>query len=231
MQSLETSCRSVCLYIGCFVIAFSRCQAEIPEEWIEGLADEQFDERDTAENKIASWVAADQDGRLQFVLEKFKDSDDPEVRARLTGILNRVSDDDYMRSGTSYLGIHMGDLVPLKDDAEKAEFGIPIIAIMPDSPAESADLEPGDIIVSLDGESWNARDARKIFTETVSGMRPLTEIELALRRDEKDMTIKVILGKRPIQNLMMADGRLGELDKAAKDQHFEKWLAERLLPE
>lgn len=222
------SVRLLVLGLGGLIFLCSGVSAEVPEALVGKLADPQFDERDKAEADIADWVQEDVEGRIPDILTELERVDDPEIQARLTSILKQFSDRDYLRSGSAYLGIHMGQVVMIELDENKQAMGIPIEAVMPNSPAASVDLLPNDVIESLDGVGWNERDAAAKFASSVSAMKPLTEIELKIRRDGEVLEVRVTLGKRPIQNLAMADGRLDELDEAARERHFEKWLDQRV---
>lgn len=93
----------------------------------------------------------------------------------------------------AYLGIMLQPVDKALADAlnlEKQE-GILISEVMKDSPAAKAGLENGDIIVQYNDKS--VKNVGK-FRHDVAMMTPGAEIKLNILRNNKRMTIKVVLG-------------------------------------
>jgi len=114
------------------------------------------------------------------------------------------------------------------DEAGQQRIGIRIRGVMRGSPADEAGLKAGDLILGLDGETWNKVGSVNIFTDTIGRKKPLVEVVLSVKRQAGETEdIKVKLGKRPVEDLLMARGDIELLDKHAKDQHFREWLKEQ----
>src|SRR5690606_40821856 len=63
-----------------------------------------------------------------------------------------------------------------------------------DGPADATDLEPGDVIVSLDGQPVEkAQD----LSRRVARMSPSTEVRLGVVRNGREREVRVRLGERP----------------------------------
>ncbi|MFQ5677800.1 MAG: PDZ domain-containing protein, partial [bacterium] len=106
------------------------------------------------------------------------------------------------RGGRPWLGVELADLN--RDLAPyfktKEHRGVLILSIVEDSPADKADLKAGDVILKVAGDRITRASAlTKILTDYDSG----DEIELDIRRDGKNKTVKV------------------ELEESDWDGHFE----------
>ncbi len=76
------------------------------------------------------------------------------------------------------------------------EEGAVIAAVGAGTPAQEAGLEPGDIIVAVDGEEI---DSMAALASTVQRLEPGTEITLTIVRDEQQQDVDLTLGERPTQ--------------------------------
>lgn len=79
---------------------------------------------------------------------------------------------------------------------EGVEGAVVIGTVTPDSPADQAGLEPGDLITALGGKSVSGSDS---FIENVRSLAPGDEITLTVYRsgENEPLQIKVILGEDP----------------------------------
>ena len=108
--------------------------------------------------------------------------------------------EQLVKGGTverGYLGIGIEDLTDetapffgLKKNAK----GVLISEVTEDSAAEKAGLKHNDVIIELNGEPVESRDA---FRNQVAMLKPGTRINLVVWRDKKRKAITVKLGKRP----------------------------------
>ena len=78
------------------------------------------------------------------------------------------------------------------DDAQ----GALIVAVISDSPASDAGLQPGDVIAAIDDEPVEDPES---LSETIQNMDPGTEIALEVYRPGKEQAIQVevVLGEHP----------------------------------
>jgi serine protease Do len=97
-----------------------------------------------------------------------------------------------------YLGVSITDLTP--ELAEK--FGIKdkdlkgalVPEIMLNSPADKAGIQPGDIIVELDGQTV---EKTSDLQKKIAAKEPGTKVEVVVIRDGKRKTLKATLERRP----------------------------------
>ncbi len=108
-------------------------------------------------------------------------------------VVNQLLDNGKVTRG--FLGIGISDL-----DAGMAQTfgytgkGVLVDQLVPDSPAANADIKPGDIIISIDGQRFaNAATLRN----SVSRIRPGEKVEVVLFRDGKEHKTQVTIGVLP----------------------------------
>jgi S1-C subfamily serine protease len=93
-----------------------------------------------------------------------------------------------------YLGISGGDVPPEAAEAFDVTQGAAIDEVVPGSPADEANLQPGDIVTELDGEE----------IESFAGLRsrillhqPGDEVTITYERDGQREQATVTLGELP----------------------------------
>ena len=109
-------------------------------------------------------------------------------------MVRRVTDDlvehGFVRRG--YLGVRTRSLFASR--GRRGQPGVRVTDVVPESAAESAGLEAGDTLLSIDGVELRRSDT---LLETLAGMAPGARVEIVLERDGEQQTVEVVLGQRP----------------------------------
>lgn len=99
-----------------------------------------------------------------------------------------------------FLGVMLGELTP--DLAEAFEVpldrGVLVDQVLPNTPAEKAGFQDGDIILEVDGRP--AVDINKTRL-TVSSLRPGTNIPIVVLRDGEELSLNVEIGRLSSEDL------------------------------
>jgi serine protease Do len=120
--------------------------------------------------------------------------------------------------GGVYLGVHLADI---DTDRAKAlglseERGVEVVKVEPGSPAESAGIKPGDVLLSYNGENiLGARQLGRLVSETPEGRK----VKIQLWRGGKMQTTTAIIAESRAArafptdlNIQMPDIRLAMPD-------------------
>ena len=107
--------------------------------------------------------------------------------------------DSLVKSGKvvrGYLGVNIQNITPalIESFALKSNKGALVSEIVPGSPAASAGLEEGDVIVGLNGQG--VADANELKLQ-VSSLPPGTKLNLDILRDGETKEFSPISGERP----------------------------------
>ncbi len=130
----------------------------------------------------------------------------------------------------------LGLLCRLADDPARAESGnadepaLRIEQVVPDSPAERAGIQSGDVLLRLDGKPLKQPEDLQAAVQQSGGKR----IELRLRRGDRELTIAAVPEKRPeLRGALPADlpdaERMRKLfeqlgaDQAARARQAMRW--------
>jgi len=99
-----------------------------------------------------------------------------------------------------WLGIEVGEVVFGSDDVKKLEQagkegGVLVEKVIGNSPAEKADLQKGDVIMS-----FNSRKTRTLreFLSDLAGFEPGEQVRMCIMRDNVRKTIYVALARTPV---------------------------------
>lgn len=108
--------------------------------------------------------------------------------------LDRIlAEGDVVRPSLGLVGVSVTAQVAFVEDLD-VERGVLVVDLMPDEPAANAGLRRRDIIVQTEGRAIRSL---KEFHESLWSRRPGDSIELVVRRDGKQETIRVVLGTTP----------------------------------
>ncbi len=198
---------------------------ELPIVLVDGLAAEDFKEREDSQSKLLEWAKKEKKSPAPAFHQLSKTSDEPEVRQRCYEILKSLSDQDYLSDGKGFLGITMlAGIVNLPGE-EKQRNVVRITNIVKNGPAEKIGLKVGDAITSLDGKVFRNEDVLREFSGAIAAMKPLDEVVIGVKRaGGKVEDLKVILARHPGENLNAFPRNLHLLDERARENHFEMWL-------
>lgn len=97
----------------------------------------------------------------------------------------------------AYLGVIYGTQVTPDLNQQfglGVDAGVSIEAVEPDTPAADAGVQPGDVIVSMDGKAIRAQE--DLIAE-LNRRRPGIEVTVGIFRDGKRRQLEVTLGERP----------------------------------
>ncbi len=96
-----------------------------------------------------------------------------------------------------WLGVAISDLNEnLREAYHAPDGGVLIEQITPDSPASKSDLQPEDVVVSVNGQA--VKDTWEL-QKAVAAHRPGEKVTLGVVRDGRQMQIEVTLGQTPAQ--------------------------------
>jgi serine protease Do len=106
--------------------------------------------------------------------------------------------------GGVYLGVRLADI-----DADRAkalklgeERGVEVIKVEPGSPAESAGIRPGDVLLSYNGENiLGARQLGRLVSETPEGRR----VKIQLWREGKIQTTAAVVAESRVPRAFPTD--------------------------
>jgi len=109
-------------------------------------------------------------------------------------VMKEIVEHGRVRRG--WLGIEAQDLTPQLAESLGFEStdGVLVAGILSGSPAEQSDMQPGDIIVTVNFKPVsNSRDS----LNQIAGMAPGTDITLGLIRQGEKIEIKAMISERP----------------------------------
>jgi len=101
-------------------------------------------------------------------------------------------------AGTAYLGVTYGEVDPSRAEQEGLSLkeGAEVSNVVQGSPADEAGLQPGDIILAVDGERLTKAT---LLRRLVQAHLPGDEVSLLVLHDGGQVTLTVVLGQAPVQ--------------------------------
>jgi C-terminal processing protease CtpA/Prc len=201
-----------------------------PAEILDSLADESFQIREQAQNALALWVKANREDSVRELIEVIRTVEDPEVGTRCLSILRSLAEEAYLKEegAKGYLGVSIGPVaIPLGD---QDRFGVLVLRADPGSPAATAGIKAGDVIIQVNEVVFSDQGAADTtLIATVGGVKPLEVAKVTVLRGDENLDFEVMVGRRPAGAEMRRfdDNRLpAEIEKEDRDRFFEKWLLE-----
>ncbi|HVT52805.1 MAG TPA: DegQ family serine endoprotease [Dongiaceae bacterium] len=122
-------------------------------------------------------------------------------------ILAELKDKGQIQRG--WLGVEIQQVTPEIASAmglDEAK-GALVASVQPDSPAARAQLEPGDVILSFNGQSVHEmRDLPRLVAEA----DPNSKADLGILRDKKQITVSTTIGKMKDDNQVASNDQQGQ---------------------
>lgn len=221
--------------------AFVSGREEPDPAWIESLDSERYQERIKARNQLMEWASVRPAEAQAWLLREFSAASEPEVRARLReALLESVIGEHQRNDGEGYVGVSMLAAQVVIAGEKGLRAGVRIRLVQPDTPASRADLKVGDVIVALNGRRWGAdlETVQDSFMDSVKDLKPGTDVEFEVLRGGELLKVPLTLAARPMglpekprdafwPDLVPEEPDLKELERQAKNEFFERWLAEK----
>lgn len=195
------------------------------EDLIRGLGAERFAARQTAQHQLTEMALQQPDTILPVAVRHFATTSDPEIRARLLEVMSNVVHRVVLQHARGYLGIRMQSVAFFDEPpgiAHDTPSRILIVGVMDNSPAARAGLQPGMLIVKLDGEPLPPPNTVEHFSFAIRSRPPGTTVRLHVLDGENLREIPVTLDSLP-----------RELEEqlnlpAFAQRYFEDWLRHQL---
>jgi S1-C subfamily serine protease len=95
-----------------------------------------------------------------------------------------------------WVGIEVQEITPELAESFKlsATQGALIAGVMRGSPADKAGIKPGDVLIQVTGKL--VKDAQ-VMLELIAALEPGKTASFGLKREGRDVTVEVTIGKRP----------------------------------
>ncbi|MCX6874227.1 MAG: PDZ domain-containing protein [Verrucomicrobia bacterium] len=212
---------------------------ELPTAFMEGLKSEQFAERAAAEAELLAWTRQRPEAAMEELYQQSRTAGEPEVRERCLSVLRDLLTDEYLRDGVGYMGILMNPMTELVNiaGAAKPRFAIRILQVVPDSPAQKSGLLMGDLMLGVDAAVWQQDDTSEVVSKKIKSFKAGTQVSIKLFRNGNIVDVPLVLARRPaaadLQQLQFGPGMqispeaAAAAERAAKEEYFRRWLAER----
>ncbi|SPE21876.1 Membrane associated serine endoprotease [Burkholderiales bacterium] len=112
----------------------------------------------------------------------------------VTQVMNQIVQNGRVKRG--YFGIEPYDITPeLADTLRlKRKEGVVVRMVVPSGPAERAGMEPGDVVVSINGT--NVTERRAMLSQ-IAQLEPGAAASVHVLREAKELDLKIRVGERP----------------------------------
>jgi len=112
----------------------------------------------------------------------------------VTQVMNQIVQNGRVKRG--YFGIELSDMTPeLVDTLRlKRKEGVVVRGVLRNGPAGNGGMEPGDVIVSINGTNVTERRA---MLNQIAQLEPGAIASVHVLRESKEMNLKIRVGERP----------------------------------
>ncbi len=114
----------------------------------------------------------------------------------------KTFDENSIGTGKAFLGIAPVDItnnVRTQLNNYKDAGGVAVGNVVSGAPADKAGLEPGDVIQTIDGK---AVDSAQAFVQTISSMKPGTQVTLRVWSQGIKKNVTVTLAEQPVEQFL-----------------------------
>lgn len=218
--------------MACLLFTTQMIGAQVlPPEFLRALGSEDFKVRQQGQAELLTWARLRGDGALDELLKEYHGSGDPEVRERCLAVLKDLVTDRYLSEGPGFLGIEWAfQQTPVAGEKDLMQ-AVLVTRVKPGTPANTAGLLAGDLILRLDGKEWPADPTPDEFSNQITSRKAGTKAKLEILRDGTLIEVDVTLTRRPTNRELMGflvPGVDVEAERrAAIDAYFKEWLSGR----
>ncbi len=201
----------------------------VPPGYLVDLESTEFSVRERAQTNLLEWGRNQPTRSTVEILKHSQNAADPEVRERCLDVLRVLVGDEYMAEGEGYIGIALSgkdDLVVAPGE-KKVRKAVRVTGVMANTPGQQSGILVNDLIIKLEGEIWYEDDATQLFREKIKKMKPTSVASMTILREGELVDIKVTLRRRPLMADHHQNIDLDASELAAKEAHFQRWLAQK----
>jgi len=197
-------------------------QSEI-DKLIADLGHAQYQRREKAQQRLTTIG----ESALPKLRTAYHLAQDLEVRFRIEKIVYDIYMDNHLFSKNGFLGVQISPrTLRHNDDSRIPENGVGVWLdmVVPDSAADKAGLNAGDVIIKMDGKPIRSIGDPRIpgtFNHTLQSRGKGGIIEIDVLRGRRQLHFSVVLGARPVQNYTSGSGFQKSLIETQK--HFLLW--------
>lgn len=190
-------------------------------QFVEGLGHQRFQERETAHRELLRLSEGHLDILLDECLPIYSRTDDPEVRVRLGEIFRRIFESQVLNRPRGFLGIR----IAAGQTVDPNGVPVPVILVrqaVDNSPAASAGIRSGDMILGIDAFDMGQDRLLDAFLDYIQRKGPEATVKLSLKRGDQTLVMEVKLGTMPEEIRALSAGARIPVEK-----QFRDWLRER----
>lgn len=201
---------------------------------IRDLGHPSFKKREDAADQLTLYM----DYAIPQMHRAYHATDDTEVKLRIRKVVldMYLMENLYLRNG--FLGVGIADSLTPEDDPRIPVGGEGIIVGQVvgqdqsgDSGASRAGIQPGDMLISLNGQPLRAAgppNDKGTFSEMIRLLGAGRRVNIRLIRDNHVMDLPVMLGPRPAEHYNSTPGLIGMEERTYGG--FEQWWARKFIP-
>lgn len=163
------------------------------QEVIAQLADEEYAVRTDAQKKLGTWVETYPRFMLLAMAAAYGDAEDIEIEIRLRELMKPLARLYLHSEPRGYLGVHLGT-----ERIGNEITAVILRRVLPNESAEAAGLKDNDLVLMMNGETMDEMGGQGGFSQRIAETTPGTVLELAVKRENKEFLVRVIVGIRPM---------------------------------